>query len=821
MKRLFSMAMTGILVLSLLPTTAFGANENVKATAKIVGAENYTVSEIQGTNGVISADEAAELQLTFTTADYASTKVPEAEITLTLDKAEFLDRNGDKVGSQTTVENLVGLIGLRADSAQYILTAGEAGTEQEGQYVFINRQGDILTDSIGTTVEVTALEVDDTDDITVTLKGQMKRGWVFSYNLTSKLTKTSKNTQAAVTVESRDMTITGGDDLVYAAVAAKGIQVSVKKLKDVAVEEVVTISDLKLEPSVGANMSAVLSEGNTITLKLNSGFEFANSNSRAITVKAGNTETTPEITYDDDEMVIKVNAAMASADVEELTIGAVQVEATTAKEGATATIRVLATGNDTVSVEVAKVVAYAVQMSVDEEEDIPVMYSGVDTENTGITDDSDHESLEVTIKETFAGAWDNSKAFILRLPEGVYAAEVAVNGDPLEEADFLEAYEDGEYEAFSFGKRIFAESKIGDDPYEMTVTFTLVADPDFEGDVELTLEGAALETQEVTIAKFVKPFTVTAEQNDLAIDYRNTEIPTNIVITEAEAGLWDKGSKFALCLDKIDFDDDAVITANKDSGLTVKNVKTSNGEITFTVDSRSDEEPAEVTISNLTLYMDRNLPAGAYDLSVYGLTMLGVSTADDAENFRASRYSAGADGYLVQTLYADDTVFVGEKAEDISYVAKTGFVHIITGGRDVDGFTTKLIVPIGEAYLIAGEKNIELDVPAYINSNGYTMLPIRAVATALGTDNSNVLWDQASRTVTILYGSRIISMTAGASVMYVNGSAIPTSATLELTGDRAFLPMRDLATALGVTDLTWDSDSNTGKTTVVYMNANA
>ena len=132
-----------------------------------------------------------------------------------------------------------------------------------------------------------------------------------------------------------------------------------------------------------------------------------------------------------------------------------------------------------------------------------------------------------------------------------------------------------------------------------------------------------------------------------------------------------------------------------------------------------------------------------------------------------------------------------------------------------------MIVPIGEAYLIAGEKNIELDVPAYINSNGYTMLPIRAVATALGTDNSNVLWDQASRTVTILYGSRIISMTAGASVMYVNGSAIPTSATLELTGDRAFLPMRDLATALGVTDLTWDSDSNTGKTTVVYMNANA
>ena len=71
----------------------------------------------------------------------------------------------------------------------------------------------------------------------------------------------------------------------------------------------------------------------------------------------------------------------------------------------------------------------------------------------------------------------------------------------------------------------------------MDVTFTLVADPDFEGDVVLTLSGDAMEEQKVTIAKFVKPYTVSAQQNDLTIDYRNTEIPTDVVITEAEAGL--------------------------------------------------------------------------------------------------------------------------------------------------------------------------------------------------------------------------------------------------------------------------------------------
>ena len=110
-------------------------------------------------------------------------------------------------------------------------------------------------------------------------------------------------------------------------------------------------------------------------------------------------------------------------------------------------------------------VDHTVQMTVDADRNIPVIYSGVDVNNTGITDDSDHESLEVTIKETFAGAWDNAKSFTLRLPEGVFATKVEVNGDPLQETDFKKAYKDGKYEEFSFGKRIFEESKVGKDAY--------------------------------------------------------------------------------------------------------------------------------------------------------------------------------------------------------------------------------------------------------------------------------------------------------------------------------------------------------------------
>lgn len=823
MKRFISLAMASVMAASLLPATAFAATGDVKATAKVVGGENYTEDEMKGTDGKIDVNDAPELQLTFTTADYSSSSVPDAEIEMTLDKAEFLENDGETViSSSTTEDDLTGLIYLKDDDGTYTLTANTSS----GNYVFDTDSSPDsvtpLTDASGNVITISDVTVDDVDELSFTLTGKMERGWVLSYVLTSQLTRTSKNTEATISVDSDDMVITNGDDLVYASIESKGISVSVKDTVDVAVEEVATLKDITIEPSVGSTFTG--DRDDTLTLKLNSGFEFVvDSNTMVDGGSAGKYEmsTLTGYEYDDDEITFELCDYTGA---ESLKITGLKVEATTAKEGATATLKVSMTGNDSVSVEVATVVDYAVSMSVDEDEDVPVIYSGVDVDNTGITDDSDHESLEVSIDETFAGAWDNSKKFTLSLPEGVYAADVDVvaDGIELDREDFIKAYDNGEYEYFEFDKRIFEENDSDNDPYELDVTFTLVADPDFEGDVVLTLSGDAMEEQEVTIAKFVKPYTVSAQQNDLTIDYRNTEIPTDVVITEAEAGLWEKGTEFALTLDKIDFDDDATVTADDESGMEIKDVKTKDGEIRFTIDSESDDEPATVTVSDLTLYMDRNLPAGAYDLNMYALDMLGVDSAEEAEDFDGSDYTTSDKGYLPETLLAEagTDVFVGDESDDIDYTVKAGFVNIVTAGSDTTGFTTKLTVPIGENYLIAGETQVTLDAPAYINAEGYTMLPVRAIATSLGIDNNNVLWDQATRTVTILYGDRIISMTAGASVMYVNGSSIPTSSSVEIVNDRTFLPMRDLATALGVTDLTWDTDPTTGKTTTVYMNAN-
>ena len=790
MKKFLSMVMAAAMVVSLVPATAFAASGDIKATAKVVDAQNFAVDEIEPDEKI----NGSELQMTLTTADTVNTGA-DVEFTLTLDNAKF--------GTWSPS------IYVKDGTDMYTLGSVDGYDK--------NLKDETLRDFTGDTNlkgAVVLEDADDKDEIKVRFTGDITRGMVFCVNLASTtMDKVSKGKTATVSVDSDDMTVANGDDLVYASVEANGIKASVKDTVDVATEEIATLEEIKVEPAVGADFDAIISDVDKaeLTLKLPSGYEFT----AKTDVKVNDVDVA--FTNDDDEITIKATALDLTADVWKIT--GLEVEAVSAKAGATGKVKIALTGSDSVTVEAIKVVDYTVVMSVDEDDDVPVIYSGVNVDNDGITDDSDHETLEVTLEETFAGAWNNSKDFTLSVPEGVYIADVDANwvgeGEltveqgsykDKETAWFAGAYDEGDYVDLTFKRRTWDETKPGTgDKIEINFTLTLVADPNFEGDVVLKLTGDAVDEQEVTVAKFVKPFVVEAQQNDMQIDYRNTEIPTSVVIKEAEAGLWDKNTKFELALDKIEFDDEGKIAVDEKSGLEIKDdeIKEDGGVLSFTIDSRSDDEPAVVTISGMQLYMQRSLPAGAYDLDVWSSTMLG-----DADK---------ATGYLGEAVFGadydknDDIEVIADINDDFySTTAKAGFVNIVTAGReDTDSFTTKVVVPVGESYLISGENKVEIPVPAYINAAGYTMLPLRAVAVALGINENNVLWDQTTRTATVMYGSKIINMTYGQKVVYVNGAMIPATAAVEITNDRMFLGLRDLGNALGVTDITWDAATKT------------
>ncbi len=794
MKKFLSMVMAAAMVVSLVPATAFAASGDVKATAKIVGSKNYTQDEIESSK-VNKKVEGPEAQLTFTTADYASNSDTAVKYTLSLDNADFY-KSGSAIADKGKLS-----ITLKGDKT-VTKQAGESDKDVEFTDVYDN----------GNKVKIASVKFTDNDEVEVVIDGKMDRGSVLAFDLTSVMDKTTKGKQAKVTVESDDITISNGSDLTYASVESKGIKASVKDTVDVAPEEMVELKELKIEPAVGDNIGAIIKTDGKLKLKLSSGFEFAGKKTD-LKFSVGN----PTIdSFEDDEIVMNIGDTVRAADV--LKITGLKVEATSAKAGAVATLKVYADGNDTVSVEVAKVVDSAVVMSVDKDADVPVIYSGVNVKNTGITSSSDHEALEVTVKETFPGAWDDAKDFTFKLPQGVYIADVqSISADNMQvdnvQTWFEGAYDKGDYETLTFKRRTWTETDPSKkDKAELKFTLVLVADPNFEGDVTLTLTGDALKEQKVTVAKFVKPFTVEAKQNDMQIDYRNTKVPTDVVIKEAEAGLWDKNVTFALSLDKINFDDDAKVTVDDKSGLKVKDAKTTKGVVTFKVDSKSDDKPAEVTVSGLTLFMDRNLPAGAYDLDVFSPVMLGADNGS-RESVADKKGTIEDNGFLSQDIFGKSTSkrVVADVNDDFySTTAKAGFVNIITAGReDTDSFTTKVVVPVGEKYIVSGENKVEIDVPAYINANGYTMLPLRAVAVALGINTNNVLWDQNTRTATIMYGSKIINMTYGQKVVYVNGAMIPATASVEIKDNRMFLGLRDRGNALGVTDITWDQATKT------------
>lgn len=760
MKKLISMVMAAAMVVSLVPATAFADTGSAKAVAKVI--DSVDVAEDADKETVLN-NEKVELQLKVDgNGQYAAGSTPKHELTFTLDGAEF------KAVSATEIAKNVFVKGTVVDASNI--------TEVE-------------KDSFKLTI--TNVELKDEDIISVKLGPNMK------------LKSTSVGKKATISVDG-DMVTT--DDLTFAEVKDTGVKASVKKVAEITEEGVSALErELKIESNVGD-----FKVGQRFELKLSAGFEFnklvgkgdtygtpatEDTTSKYKVIDNGKGERTAviEVTDATDTITVKADNLVISAD--------------TAKVGAECKLTVKAVKgtagfNDTAdAIVVAKVVADAIEVSVDEDEDVPVIYSGVNVANEGITDDSDHKALEVTIKEPTAGTLDAKKVLTMELPDGVYVTNVESNDDfDADEVAFAAAYKKGDYEKFEFARRTLDATEEGQDAGELKFTLTLVAEPGFTGDVTLKVDGAGLDkAQEVKIAKFVAPYTVEASQNNLIIDYRNTKIPTNIVVKEAEDGLWKKNSQFVFGVDKFeddDFENDATYTVDDKSDLEVKTIKDKLG---FKIDKESADDAATVTISNISLYMSRNLAAGAYDLQ---LNTIG----SDAFMEQAILAPAGVDDdeATVKYQYYDNDAHFDE-------VVKEGFVNIITAGRDKDdaSFTKKVVVPVGEKYIIAGEEQVALDVPAYISAAGYTMLPVRAVATALGINNNNVLWNQASRTVTILYGQRIITMVAGQKVVTVNGNTIPASATVQIKDGRTFLPMRDLATALGVTDITWDAATKT------------
>ena len=551
----------------------------------------------------------------------------------------------------------------------------------------------------------------------------------------------------------------------------------------------------------------------TIKLKLSGNWDFVtSSNVKVDFLNEDITISADDIDVDTDEIDIKLSEAvinrLKAANINsQITISGIKIKAAKkckANDVATITVSSDNSGSkafSNVKLEVAKMVKEAVTYSV-EDKDLPVIWAGKDNTEDGTN------TLKVSVEENTGDILNTSRKATFTFPEGIEVAGVDFGGTTNE--NFKCEIDENVVTIWNYSKNKTSESKKTD----LDVKFILNAAPTFSGDVNVTL-GGQFDDVSLKVATVKAPYTVAAKTSEVLIDYRY--VPVNdIVITEAEEGILEEDDEIILAVEKMDFEDagkvevtegDIDVDVDVDVDFDYDDydwLDKNKAYLSVTVNDESTEA-STIVISGLELYLDRTLPVGGYALQNVGAANILWENSSTTKDVGFQPYDA------------DAVEATGEKAKSLTYPAyfkykevtvNDSYVDVITSARDQDDSTTnrKIIITVGASTMAVGTETVNLDAPAYINSENYTMLPVRAISEAFG---ATVNWDAASRTVTVLSGQRIISMTIGSRTMYINGTPVAMNTTAAIVNDRTFIPVRDLANSLGISAINWTEASGT------------
>ncbi|HHX59700.1 MAG TPA: copper amine oxidase N-terminal domain-containing protein [Epulopiscium sp.] len=313
-----------------------------------------------------------------------------------------------------------------------------------------------------------------------------------------------------------------------------------------------------------------------------------------------------------------------------------------------------------------------------------------------------------------------------------------------------------------------------------TFKTTLLVPANVVGDVTLEVSGKGLTEETITILDVEAPITVEEKGIDIKVGLKEIETEGRILIKETAEERLAQGKDIVLRVDDIDnglkiksfdykvvegdlvLDDDYGTWKSGDQAIGVKRVST---------------EASTIEITNIVMFTDRTVPEGKYDLLIGG----------DA----ISRITKDLDDDIDAAVVLEDFINITTKnTEDIAGSANKAKVSFVVGSNE---------------YLVNGKVET-MDVAPYIK-DGRTMVPVRYVAAALGVRGDQVIWDQVNQTATVL-ADKTIQVKLGSKMMVIDGVSVPMTAAAELTSDRTFVPVAEIARALNV-PTAWDTENAT------------
>jgi hypothetical protein len=440
-------------------------------------------------------------------------------------------------------------------------------------------------------------------------------------------------------------------------------------------------------------------------------------------------------------------------------------------------------GKTSTNVTSAKIGTYGDYGSTLSAQDAPTITAGKD----------EQEVADIKLTETIGESLVNGRTLELTLPEGaawqpvykaVYEDAAAPDYKNLEAPGGKETIKDEgvtlKFAGYTGTDRRTAKYTVerkSSDTDEATLEFEdleLALASNFTGDVKVTVGGNAGVEGEVVVAKAVAPITAAASSKPNVIIGATGQTASSFTLTEGQAeALEDDGTVI------LDLPNGVYFSSTPKVEVTSGDAKISNvrrasddNRVLFTVDADSTAA-STITVSGVTLDLDRTVPEGDITLDVRG------SAVSETEAY---------------TKWADNDA-----------AAKVAIATVSTPAPNDQNLSTVFTIN-STSYSVNGETRTA-DVAPYIE-NSRTFLPVRYVADALGVGPKDILFDKATSTVTLIKGDRVAQIKLNTNKLTINGTVITMDVKAVTKNNRTMLPMSFVAQALGAT-VNYDATAKT------------
>ena len=440
---------------------------------------------------------------------------------------------------------------------------------------------------------------------------------------------------------------------------------------------------------------------------------------------------------------------------------------------------------------------------------IPTLITGrledVAAENSN---DDVHKTAKVIFEEAVAESWWSGRTTYFMMPEGAAFRKVDIT-----DVDNLNITGNLKGQYYNTGKKNGYVTLDGNTMRwdNITVTANKKAKIKFDvwaslavnykGDLTLgvsTNYNNTSDVQPTVIAHTVQPITIATKVTDVKIGYQLFPVAA-IEITENGAGYLEKGKTVEVTVDDnismdMYFAKDYTHTLTK-GDLKTKNWDATGGTITFDIDGASSTA-STIKLDNLYLKIDRSVPESQvpYKLIVGGNAVAanwdGLYKDTTISKADLGNYFAGKDLFKVKGLEANYANVVSSSPDKVSIL------------------TAEVSVTADERYYTQGGKTFEMDAAAYIDAQkGTMMVPLRFIGYAFGLSESQVMFDDATRTVTLLSPTnKVVQVKIGDAYMIINGAqvpmrnaaGVPVAAVINPADNRTYVPFRAIGDAFGV-----------------------